>query len=178
MPSRLTRAALAAVVAVVLLSGSGTTLGRTFEELATIARLVDSRNTCARIGFCIDTCHALAAGYDITTPAGAERTFQEFDRICGGERLKVLHLNDSKGSLGCRTDRHAHIGEGATGLAVFKFIMNHPDFRDVPKILETPKGETPKGTPWDSLNRRRLLRMVQPEGGVVTRPPRSSAGVR
>lgn len=159
-------------------AGSGSTLGRTFDELAEIARLVDSRNTCARIGFCIDTCHALAAGYDITTAEGAQRTFQEFNRICGNRRLKVLHLNDSKGALGSRIDRHAHIGEGATGLAIFKFIMNHPDFRDVPKILETPKGETPKGTPWDSLNRRRLLRMVQPARGVTTTTRRTSAGVR
>lgn len=162
-------------------AGSGTTLGRTFDELAEIARLAESsggRGVRARIGFCFDTCHALAAGYDLTTPAGVKSVFDELHRLCGLDRLRVLHLNDSKGALGSRIDRHAHIGDGAVGMAAFEFIMNHPDLRDVPKILETPKGETPKGTPWDTLNRRRLLRLVHGEGGVKTRRARKTAGAR
>ena len=172
-------------------AGAGTTLGRTFEELAQIARCAgmtgetpvppgkekgkkkkkkekgsekgkgEERGSSAdRIGFCFDTCHALAAGYDLTTPQGVQSVFEAFDRTLGLERLRVMHLNDSKGALGSRVDRHTHIGEGAVGLSAFRYIMNTPDFQDVPKILETPKGQTPKGTPWDTINRRRLLRLV------------------
>ncbi len=162
-------------------AGSGTTLGRTFEQLAEIARLVEAkagRGTRNRVGFCFDTCHALAAGYDLTTPAGAKSVFAAFDKACGLDRLRVLHLNDSKGALGSRIDRHEHIGEGAVGMAAFEFIMNHPHLEDVPKILETPKGETPKGTPWDTLNRRRLLRLVHGEGKPATHRPRKTAGAR
>lgn len=162
-------------------AGGGTTLGRTFDELAEIARLAEAKSgrpARERIGFCLDTCHALAAGYDLTSPAGAKRVFAEFDRLCGFDRLRVLHLNDSKGALGSRIDRHAHIGDGAVGMAAFEFMMNHPDFRDVPKILETPKGETPKGTPWDTLNRRRLLRLVHGEAGGASKRARRTAGAR
>ena len=161
-------------------AGSGTTIGRTFEELGEIARRAESiggRSIRNRIGFCLDTCHALAAGYDLTTPAGVKKAFNAFDKNCGLGRLRVLHLNDSKGALGSRIDRHTHIGDGAVGMAAFEFIMNHPDLEDVPKILETPKGETPKGTPWDSLNRRRLLKLVK-GGAAKPRQTRRKAGVR
>lgn len=177
-------------------AGAGTTLGRSFDELHEISSLAatilhdnppNTRPTgSGRIGFCVDTCHALAAGYDITTDSGARRVFDDFDRRLGIDRLRVLHLNDSKGALGSRIDRHTHIGDGAAGMPIFKFVMNHPAFACVPKILETPKGETPKGSAWDSVNRRRLLRLVssaplgrpgeprdcQTNGGEALRPAR------
>ncbi len=148
-------------------AGAGTTLGRSFEELATIADLAEEILSAGsdagevhRIGYCIDTCHALAAGYDLTSYEGAERVFDEFARVCSKDRLRVLHLNDSKGAMGSHTDRHTHIGQGEVSLEAFKFIMNCADFSDVPKILETPKGESPKGIPWDTVNRAALLEMV------------------
>ena len=83
-------------------------------------------------------------------------------RFCGTPALRVFHLNDSRGALGSRLDRHAHIGEGTCGRACFQAILNHAAFADVPKILETPKGTTEKGTPWDVLNIRRLNRLARP----------------
>ena len=163
-------------------AGAGTTLGRTFEELALIAdgathglRAAARARAEARIGFCFDTCHALAAGHDITSAEGVRAVFGRFDTALGIERLRVLHLNDSKGALGSRIDRHTHIGDGAVGLEAFRYIMNRPEFRDVPTILETPKGETPKGTPWDTINRRRLLRLVERTGSDGTDRPRAGA---
>ncbi|RMH26005.1 MAG: deoxyribonuclease IV [Planctomycetota bacterium] len=163
-------------------AGAGTTLGRTFEELARIAQGAvrglrgSARSRAeARIGFCFDTCHALAAGYDITTAEGVREVFDRFDRALGLGRLRVLHLNDSKGALGSRVDRHTHIGDGAVGLEAFRHIMNRPEFRLVPKILETPKGESPKGTPWDTINRRRLERLIEPAGAGERPEPRTGA---
>jgi len=150
-------------------AGAGTTVGRTFEELAEIASDAADRSdeAAGRIGFCLDTCHALAAGFDIRTPRAAENVLEVFDEACGLDRLRVLHLNDSKGGLGSRKDRHEHIGDGRVGKAGFWTFVNNPVFADVPKILETPKGETPKGTPWDSVNLRRLRRLERQES-----PPR------
>lgn len=156
-------------------AGGGSTLGRTLEELADIrARILKAAGADAkgRVGFCIDTCHALAAGYDVTTEAKTRAFFDDFDRVCGIEHLKVLHLNDSKGALGSRVDRHEHIGKGEVGSKCFAAIVNDPRLADVPKILETPKGETEKGTPLDTLNLRRLKRMVRQgvEKGGAKRP--------
>ncbi len=164
-------------------AGSGTTLGRTFEELALIADLAaaGARGGALeaierRIGFCVDTCHALAAGYDITTEAGVRSVFGIFDGKIGLDRLRVLHVNDSKGALGSRVDRHEHIGDGAVGRSAFGFVMNEAKFADVPKILETPKGRSPKGMEWDTINRRRLLRMIEPTP-ARDRPVGARAGV-
>ena len=139
--------------------GSGTNLGYAFHHLATVRELVKAPE---RVGFCFDTCHVVAAGYDMGTDAAARAVLRDFGRICGLDRLLVFHLNDSVGTLGSRKDRHAHIGEGACGKSCFRSIVNHRRFSDVPKILETPKGTTDRGTPWDLVNVRRLKRLVTP----------------
>ena len=118
-------------------AGQGSHLGRTFEELAAIMRLVRS---ISRIGACFDTCHVFAAGYDIRTPTGYRTTLQAFDRTIGLARLRVIHVNDSQGAFGSRRDRHAHIGQGGIGVEGFRALMRDPRLRAVPKILETPKG--------------------------------------
>jgi deoxyribonuclease-4 len=119
-------------------AGQGTSLGATFEQLAhIIARMKHHR----RVGVCLDTCHLLASGYDIVSPEGYTRTFKQFERLIGLERLTLFHLNDSKRPLGSRVDRHEHIGKGHVGLEPFGRILNDRRFRDLPMVLETPKGE-------------------------------------
>ncbi|MGB9791773.1 MAG: deoxyribonuclease IV [Thermacetogeniaceae bacterium] len=118
-------------------AGQGTGLGYRFEH---IARLIEESFYPERLGVCFDTCHAFAAGYDIRTPDALERTLEEFDRAIGIERLKAIHLNDSKGDLGSRLDRHEHIGMGKIGLEGFRSLLNHPQLRPLPMVLETPKG--------------------------------------
>lgn len=147
-------------------AGQGTCLGCTFEHLAAmIAGAKDKQ----RLAVCLDTCHILAAGYDITTEAGMHKTFDEFDRIIGLDRLAVMHLNDSKKPLGSRVDRHDHIGRGFVGLPAFKVIAQDPRFRDTPKILETAKETAPNGKPWDEINLE-LLRGLA-EGRTMTIKP-------
>jgi deoxyribonuclease-4 len=119
-------------------AGQGTSLGFTFEQLATIIGLMKAER---RVGVCLDTCHLLASGYDIASPEGYARTFKAFGRSVGFDRLKVFHMNDSKRPLGSRVDRHAHIGEGFVGLAAFGRIVNDRRFRGLPMLLETPKSE-------------------------------------
>jgi len=119
-------------------AGQGTSLGSTFEQLATILGLMKAER---RVGVCLDTCHLLASGYDIASPEGYARTFKAFGRSVGFERLKVFHMNDSKRPLGSRVDRHAHIGEGFVGLEAFGRIVNDRRFRGLPMLLETPKAE-------------------------------------
>jgi deoxyribonuclease-4 len=119
-------------------AGQGTTLGATFEQLASIvAKTGDHR----RVGVCLDTCHLLAAGYDICSPEGYASTFAQFGRIVGFERLRAFHMNDSKKPLGSRIDRHEHIGQGHLGLEPFRRLVNDRRFRDLPMLLETPKAE-------------------------------------
>ena len=119
-------------------AGQGTALGATFEQLASIiAKMNDHR----RVGVCLDTCHLIASGYDLCSPEGYAATFTQFGRIVGFDRLKVFHLNDSKKPLGSRVDRHEHIGQGYLGLEPFRRIVNDRRFRDLPMLLETPKGE-------------------------------------
>jgi deoxyribonuclease-4 len=119
-------------------AGQGTSLGFTFEQLATIVGLMKAER---RVGVCLDTCHLLASGYDIASPEGYARTFREFGRILGFDRLQVFHMNDSKRPLGSRVDRHTHIGEGFVGLDAFRRIVNDRRFRGLPMLLETPKSE-------------------------------------
>ncbi len=118
-------------------AGQGTTIGYKFEQIRKIIDLVEEKS---RIGVCIDTCHIFSAGYDIRSEKKCENIFKEFDEIIGVERIKVFHLNDSKRELGSRIDRHYHIGKGFIGKEAFRFIMHNPDFKDIPKIIETPKG--------------------------------------
>lgn len=117
-------------------AGTGTTMGASFSELGEIiGSLLDAR----RVGVCLDTCHAFAAGYELRTCEGLAETLKTLDREVGLERLKVIHLNDSKYPLGSRHDRHAHIGHGEIGMEGFSLIVNHKELRDLPFILETPK---------------------------------------
>jgi deoxyribonuclease-4 len=119
-------------------AGQGTTLGRTFEELAAILALVEDQS---RVGVCFDTCHVFAAGYDIREADVYSATMQAFDDIVGFGRLRVFHLNDSKKGLGARVDRHTHVGEGELGIEAFRLLLNDERFVDHPGILETPKGD-------------------------------------
>jgi len=151
--------------------GSGSNLGREFEELGELRGLIiESTGEPERVGFCFDTCHAHAGGYDMSTFASGDAVLDEFDKLCGLENLKVVHVNDSKGDLGSRKDRHAHIGEGTIGRSTkgsalgdtgFAAVARREALVGVPKIMETPKGETDAGTAFDTLNVRRLRKLAQ-----------------
>lgn len=136
-------------------AGQGTSLGFRFEEIRAILNRVKENH---RLGVCIDTCHVFAAGYDLRTEKGYQRTFEDFDRIVGMERIKAFHLNDSKKPLGSRVDRHEHIGKGFLGLRPFQFLLNDPRFKNHPMVLETPKG---KDDTWDRENLRVLRDLLQ-----------------
>ena len=118
-------------------AGQGSSLGRTFEELAFILR--ECREP-ERFCVCIDTAHLFAAGYDLGSDEALRRTFAQFQRLIGFKRLAAIHMNDSKAAAGSRVDRHEHIGKGKIGLQAFRCIMREPRFRSIPKVLETPKG--------------------------------------
>lgn len=119
-------------------AGQGNNVGYRFEHLAEIISQVDDLS---RVGVCLDTCHAYAAGYDIKTRQGYEQTFEEFDRIVGLDYLMAMHLNDCKKELGSRVDRHESIGKGALGMGPFGFIMSDPRMDGMPLILETPDND-------------------------------------
>jgi deoxyribonuclease-4 len=118
-------------------AGQGTNLGHSFGQLAHLLELVADDSW---LGICFDTCHAFAAGYELCTREGYEATFQEMDELIGLQHLKCIHLNDSKGDLGSRLDRHEHIGHGALGLKPFRMLLNDERFQELPMVLETPKG--------------------------------------
>ncbi len=132
-------------------AGQGTVLGYRFEQLRAIIDLVDERE---RMAVCIDTCHVFAAGYDISNEPGYRRTFEEFSAIVGLDRLVAFHINDSKRELGSRVDRHEHIGKGKIGKTAFRLLMNDERFRNIPKVLETPKGPEMK----EDVRNMRVLR--------------------
>lgn len=121
-----------------IMAGQGTSVGRNFEQLAEIKSGIHEKK---RIGFCIDTCHLWAAGYDFSTEKGYHKVWKEFDDILGYEYLKGIHMNDSKNPLGSHVDRHQEIGKGTIGMEAFRLLMNDPHLQDVPKVLETPKKE-------------------------------------
>lgn len=140
-------------------AGQGTCLGCRFEHLATI---LDGVKDPDRLGVCIDTCHAFAAGYPLRTKEDYLATVRELKRLVGLKQIKAFHLNDSKRELGSRVDRHEHIGKGCLGSKPFSYLLNDRRFRKVPMYLETPKGEDPKTEkPWDTINLRRLRRLVK-----------------
>jgi deoxyribonuclease-4 len=141
--------------------GGGSTLGAGFDQLALLrARIADTTGEPDRLGFCFDTCHAHAAGHDMSTPENAAGVIARFEAICGLDHLRAMHLNDSRDAAGSKRDRHTHIGEGTLGLAAFGPVVNHPQLARIPKILETPKGTTEAGTPHDTLNLRKLKRLM------------------
>ncbi len=117
-------------------AGNGTSVGHKFEHLRDI---IDLSRFDERISVCFDTCHSFAAGYPISGEEGYHKVIEDFDRIIGLKKLELIHLNDSKGNLGSRMDRHAHIGRGMIGDNGFRLILNDERLKDVPKILETPK---------------------------------------
>ena len=121
-------------------AGQGTTLGHRFAHLARLLELVPPE-TAERVGVCLDTCHVFVAGYDLSTPEGYAATWEEFERLVGLDRLKVLHLNDAKKPLGSRVDRHEHLGKGFIGETGFRLLMNDARLRGRPLLLETPKGD-------------------------------------
>ncbi|MBA3231961.1 MAG: deoxyribonuclease IV [Acidobacteria bacterium] len=145
-------------------AGQGTNLGHRFEHLRT---LIERLNGSDQIGVCLDTCHLLAAGYDVCTEAGYRETFREFDRLVGLDRIKVFHLNDSKKPCGSRVDRHEHIGKGCLGIEPFRMLLNDPRFAGLPMLLETPKLDTPESRrksdadPWDARNLRTLRTLLR-----------------
>jgi deoxyribonuclease-4 len=136
-------------------AGSGTSIGATFENLAAIRAGVPEPHR-SRVGVCFDTCHVYAAGYDLVNDY--EAVWESFDRVLGLDRLWLFHLNDSRHPLGSRKDRHADIGEGALGEDPFRRIMRDARFTDVPKVLETPKGEDGVAADRENLARLRRFR--------------------
>lgn len=128
-------------------AGQGASLGCRFEHIAEILDRLDGHE---RLKVCFDTCHVFAAGYDLRRTASFEKVMKEFDRRVGLDRLSLFHLNDSKGGLGSRVDRHEHIGEGKIGLEPFRTIVRARRFRRIPKIIETPGGV--EGGPEDRKN--------------------------
>lgn len=156
--------------------GSGSNLGGRFEDLGRLRSMIaESTGEPGRVGFCIDTCHAHAGGYDLSSRAKADAVLDELDAVCGLEHVHALHLNDSVKGVGSRADRHAHIGEGTIcrrdgaaggakvplGQSGFSAVVNRASFRDVPMIMETPKGEDERGRSLDSINVGRLRRLVE-----------------
>lgn len=119
-------------------AGQGTNLGYRFEQIASIIEKMEEKS---RIGLCLDTCHVFAAGYELRTKDGYRKIFQDIEEIMGMERLMAIHLNDSQNDCGSRVDRHEHIGKGMIGKEPFRWIMNDERFKNIPKIIETPKVE-------------------------------------
>jgi deoxyribonuclease-4 len=118
-------------------AGSGAALGSRFEELGMLRQFA-AELTDLKIGFCIDTCHCLASGYDVSSAAGLKLTVAEMDRLLGLDNVRVIHANDSKTPLGSHVDRHEHIGHGYIGKEGFRRILNHPKLCTKAFILETP----------------------------------------
>ena len=127
-------------------AGSGNIMGDNFEEIAyfiketekVLRQVQDDKNT--KLGVCFDTAHAFASGYDLRNKKAVQKTFDDFDRIIGIKRLKLIHCNDSKVDLGSRVDRHENIGKGKIGIAGFEAILKEPRLKGLDFILETPQG--------------------------------------
>jgi deoxyribonuclease-4 len=140
-------------------AGQGTVIGHRFEQIgAIIGRTRDP----GRIGVCFDTCHVFAAGYDLRSRSAYAETLRRFDGEVGLARLRAVHVNDSKKDLGCRVDRHEHIGKGFLGLEAFRNLMNDTRLLEVPLVLETPKDETCRE---DVMNLTALIGLVEDGAG-------------
>jgi deoxyribonuclease-4 len=145
-------------------AGSGNALGSKLEELA-MMRQYASEFTELKIGFCIDTCHCHASGYDVTSAAGVKKTVADIDRILGIDNVRVIHTNDSKTPFGSHVDRHEHIGHGYIGEEGFRRLLNHPQLRSKAFILETPNDE--EGD--ESRNIETLKRLCRKSSTTTTR---------
>jgi deoxyribonuclease-4 len=160
-------------------SGGGWGLGVSVVELAAIAEALDRRGVPAdRVGFCLDIAHAWGAGYDLSNPTATDALLDEFDRRIGIERLALVHLNDSKSTLGSRMDRHEHVGAGQIGEAGMAHILRHPLLAHVAYIVETPGME--EG--YDAINIARAVALARgeplaplPPGALTLRGSRSRA---
>ncbi len=133
-------------------AGQGTALGASFTELGWLLAAIGGRFE-GRLGVCLDTAHLFAAGYDLVHDYDAVMT--ELDAVIGLDKVRLIHLNDSRSTLGSRVDRHEHIGEGRMGPAPFRRIMTDRRFARVPKLIETPKGDVPYRADRRNLNRLR-----------------------
>lgn len=127
-------------IALETMAGKGSEIGRTFEELA---RIYDGVKYNDKLRVCFDTCHVNDAGYDVKNDF--DGVISEFDRIIGKDQIVCFHINDSKNERGAHKDRHANIGDGHIGFEALHYIVHHPDFENVIKILETPYIELPNG---------------------------------
>ncbi|MEE8403949.1 MAG: deoxyribonuclease IV [candidate division Zixibacteria bacterium] len=136
-------------------AGQGSNLGYTFEQ---IAEMIDGVKIQNHIGVCLDTCHIFAAGYPISDPKEYKQTMKKFDDIIGLDKLRIIHMNDSKKEFGSRKDRHEHIGKGHIGIEAFRNIVNDKRLEKIPMILETPKEEELKE---DIENLKVLRSLVQ-----------------
>lgn len=158
-------------------AGQGDTIGRTLEELAQIAAQIEEPDpTRPRVGYCFDTAHALASGYELRTEEGYAETFTRFDEILGLDRLHCFHLNDSKYDLDSERDRHQHIGKGYLGLEPFRMLLNDPRFAGLPMLLETPKGSDVRadGVYTADLKNLRVLRSLVSSASGGGRHPSTS----
>ena len=153
--------ALNVVTCLEITAGQGTALGYSLEHLATLIEKIDADE---RLGVCLDTAHLLVAGYDLTTARGAQNVLREVKTTVGLDRVRVLHLNDSKVPCGKRVDRHEHIGHGYIAKTALGVIVNTPGLKRVPKILETAKGQAPDGRDWDAVNLAALRGLVRRRG--------------
>ena len=136
-------------------AGQGTAVGTTLEQLAAIYKNIQHKKA---VGFCIDTCHAFAAGYDLSTKKGYESFWKQFEELIGIEKLRAIHCNDSKKKIGCKVDRHEDIGKGEIGLESFWLLMNDERFLQIPKICETPKGDDEQAN--DARNIETLKKLI------------------
>lgn len=139
-------------------AGQGSNLGHRFEE---IARIIERVREPDRIGVCLDTCHVFAAGYPIHERGGYDETMYAFDRVIGLDRLRALHLNDSKMPFASRRDRHEHIGQGEMGIEPFRFVMNDERLARIPMVLETPKDGKTRGAGDDHTADKRNLAVLR-----------------
>jgi deoxyribonuclease-4 len=138
-------------------AGQGTEIGFNFTQFKKIFSGVEDKG---RIGICLDTAHAFAAGYDLSSKKGLDAALSEFDRLIGLQHLHLLHLNDAKTPLGSHADRHWHIGKGYIGLKGFKHIVNHPLLVHLPGIMETPRKDFK-----DDLRNMRVIRGLMKKRG-------------
>lgn len=136
-------------------AGGGRVLGAKFEEIAEMIGRIGPEQR-QRVGVCFDTCHVWAAGYDLV--GDYDGVIRRFDDLIGLEKLRLFHLNDSVGGLGSRRDRHAWIGDGTLGLEPFRRIMTDDRLAEIPKLLETPKGDDHSASDRENLRRLRALR--------------------
>jgi deoxyribonuclease-4 len=162
-------------------AGQGRTLGHRFEHLRAIIEYLDGS---PRVGVCLDTCHLVAAGYDIVSDDGYAQTFASFDRLVGFDRLKAFHGNDSKKPCGSRVDRHEHIGKGCIGVEPFRRLLTDARFAGLPMLIETAKAEGPSRPnviakdPLDARNLRTLRSLRDSRTSMRGAAPRPRSAVR